>query len=526
MKSRVREDRNVAVHTLVLCLLLVLGNTASQAAESNHPNILMIMTDDVGYFNVGAYNLGMMGVPTPNIDRLAKEGILFTDHYAEPSCTPGRAAFITGQKPIRTGLTTVGMAGSPVGLDKRDPTLAEVLKPLGYRTGQFGKNHLGDRNEHLPTVHGFEVFYGNLYHLNTEEEPELSEWPQDPGFQKRYRPRGVLDCAATDVDDPTTDARFGRVGKQTIKDTGPLTRKRMETVDDEFLERSIDFMKSAVKDGKPFFVWYNPTRMHIYTHLREGRRNQAAPYTSDLDIYGSGMMELDDQVGRLLKTLEELGLEKNTIVLFTADNGAMATWWPDAGTTPFRGEKATTWEGGVRVPMLVRWPDRIPAGKVSNGIQDNTDLFTTLAAAAGVPDVAEKLKASSKVHIDGVNNLAHWTGDAPSARNIEYYYNEAQLTAIRIGNWKSHMMSREGFFDYNRPAALLFNLRMDPFEQHDGWKSQEIAMRLGVAWGGQVQDALGAWFGSLEAFPPRQKGGTLTPNPSHYQADQKGNSSP
>lgn len=509
--------REALMRSIAFALLAAAAVTAASAAETDRPNILMITTDDVGYFNVGAYNLGMMGVPTPNIDRLAKEGLLFTDHYAEPSCTPGRAAFITGQRPIRTGLTTVSTPGSPVGLDPRDPTLAEVLKPLGYRTGQFGKNHLGDRNEHLPTVHGFDVFYGNLYHLNTEEEPELGDWPKDPGFQERYRPRGVLDCAATSVDDATVDPRFGRVGKQTIKDTGPLTRKRMETVDDEFLDRAVEFMKSAAKDGKPFFVWHNPTRMHIYTHLRDGRRTQAAPYTSEMDVYGSGMMELDGQVGRLLQTLKELGIEKNTIVLFTADNGAMVTWWPDAGTTPFRGEKATTWEGGVRVPMLVRWPARIPAGKVSNGIQDNTDLFTTLAAAAGVPDVAAKLKVSEKVHIDGVNNLAHWTGNAPSARNVIYYYNESQLTAIRIGNWKSHMMTREGFFDYTRPSALLFNLRMDPFEKHDGWKSQEIAMKLGIAWGGQVQDALSAWFKSLKEFPPRQEGGTLTPNASDYQ---------
>lgn len=503
--------RMTTIRSLILLLAAATTGTVSQAA-TKHPNILMIMTDDVGYWNVGAYSHGMM-VPTPNIDRLAKEGILFTDHYAQPTCTPGRAAFITGQLPIRTGLTTVGMAGSPIGLDKRDPTLAEVLKPLGYRCGQFGKNHLGDRNEHLPTVHGFDEFYGNLYHLNTEEEPELGDWPKDEGFNQRYRPRGVLDCVATDTDDPTVDGRFGRVGKQRIKDTGALTRKRMETVDDEFLERSMQFMDKAVKEGRPFFVWHAPARMHIYTHLRPGREKLAAPYSSEMDLYGSGMMELDMQVGELLKKLDDLGVAKDTIVLFTADNGAMVTWWPDAGTTPFRCEKATTWEGGVRVPMLIRWPAQIPAGKVSNGIQDNTDLFTTLAAAASLPDVAEQLKKSHRVHIDGVNNLAHWTGSAPSARNIEFYYNEAQLTAIRIGNWKSHFMVREGFFDYNKPSALLFNLRMDPFEKHDGWKSQEMAMKLGIAWGGQVQDALAAHLKSLEDFPPRQKGGTLTPRP-------------
>ena len=492
-----------------LLLLAVLSLAA--AGETKRPNILVITTDDVGISNINLYSHGMMGTPTPNIDRIGKEGMFFTDHYAHPTCTPGRAAFITGQLPIRTGLTTVGMAGSPIGLQKEDPTLAEVLKPLGYRCGQFGKNHLGDRNEHLPTVHGFDEFYGNLYHLNTEEEPELGDWPKDAGFDQRYRPRGVLDCVATDVDDPTVDARFGKVGKQKIKDTGPLDSKRMETVDDEFLERSLGFIDRSVKDGKPFFVWHNPSRMHIYTHLREANKKLAAPYTSEIDIYGSGMMELDAQVGRLLKKLDELGVADNTIVAFTADNGAMVAWFPDAGTTPFRGEKATTWEGGVRVPMLIRWPKGIKAGKISNGIQTNEDLFTTLAAAAGVQDVAAQLKESHKVHIDGVNNLDHWTGDAPSKRNVVYYYNEMDLTAIRIGNWKSHFQAREGFFDYNKPSALLFNLRMDPFEKHDTHHSQFTAMRLGIAWGGQVQDALAAHFKTLAEFPPRQKGGTLKP---------------
>lgn len=492
-----------------LLLLLILANAAR--AETAKPNILVIMTDDVGISNINLYSHGMMGPPTPNIDRIGREGALFTDHYAHPTCTPGRAALITGQLPIRTGLTTVGMAGSPIGLQKEDPTLAEVLKPLGYRCGQFGKNHLGDRNEHLPTVHGFDEFFGNLYHLNTEEEPELGDWPKDPEFDKRYRPRGVLDCLSSDVDDPTVDPRFGKVGKQTIKDTGPLTSKRMETVDDEFLSRSLDFIDRSVKDGKPFFVWHNPSRMHVYTHLREANKKLAAPYTSDMDIYGSGMMELDAQVGQLLKKLDDLDVAKNTIVIFTADNGPMVSWFPDAGTTPFRSEKATTWEGGVRVPMLIRWPARIKAAKISNGIQTNEDIFATLAAAAGVEDVRAQLKASHKVMIDGENNLAHWTGDAPSRRNFVLYYNESDMTAIRIGNWKSHFMQREGFFDYNKPSALVFNLRMDPFEKHDTHQSQFTANRLGIAWGGQVQDVLAAHFKSLAEYPPRQKGASLKP---------------
>lgn len=477
------------------------------------PNILVIMPDDVGYWNVGAYNNGMM-VPTPNIDRIATEGLMFTDHYAAPSCTAGRAMFITGQLPIRTGLTTVGMAGSPIGLSAKDPTLAELLKPLGYRTGQFGKNHLGDRNEHLPTVHGFDEFYGNLYHLNTEEEPFLKTWPKDKNFNERYKPRGVLKCVATNVDDPTVDPRFGKVGKQKIEDTGPLDPKRMETVDEEFLKNAMTFIERSKQENKPFFVWFNPSRMHIYTHLKPESQNLATEFSSEFDVYGNGLMELDHMVGRILKKLDDLGLTENTIVIFTTDNGAMVDWFPDAGTTPFRGEKATTWEGGVRVPMLVRWPARIPAGKKSNGIQDHCDLFTTLAAAAGVDGVHENLKSSHRVYIDGVNNLAHWTGNAPSARNFEIYYNENDLTAVRIGAWKSHLQTREGFFDYNRPSALLINLRMDPFERHTEWKSREVAMRLGIAWGGQIQDLLGSHYKTLAEFPVRQKGGSLRSQPT------------
>ncbi len=479
---------------------------------TDKPNILVIMPDDVGYWNVGAYNNGMM-VPTPGIDRIATEGLMFTDHYAAPSCTPGRAMFLTGQLPIRTGLTTVGMAGSPIGLSEKDPTLAELLKPLGYRTGQFGKNHLGDRNEHLPTVHGFDEFYGNLYHLNTEEEPFLKTWPKEKDFNDRYRPRGVLRCVATNVDDPTVDPRFGRIGKQRIEDTGPLDPKRMETVDEEFLKHTISFIEKSKQEGKPFFAWFNPSRMHIYTHLRPENRNLATDFSSEFDIYGSGMMELDDMVGRILKKLDDLALTENTIVIFTTDNGAMVDWFPDAGTTPFRGEKATTWEGGVRVPMLVRWPARIPAGKKSNGIQDHCDLFTTLLAAAGIDGVHDKLKVSHKVYIDGVNNLAHWTSNAPSARNFEIYYNEKDLSAVRIGAWKSHLQSREGFFDYNRPSALLINLRMDPFERHTEWKSREVAMRLGIAWGGQIKDLLGNHYKTLQDFPVRQEGGNLKGQP-------------
>ncbi|MFN6164722.1 MAG: arylsulfatase [Planctomycetota bacterium] len=517
-KNRTMRTQLVSVGVLLLvcCQSHVMGQSqatktgGAEAGGSGLPNILVIMPDDVGYWNVGVYSHGMM-VPTPNIDRIAKEGILFTDHYSQPTCTPGRASFITGQLPIRTGLTTVGMPGSPIGLDHRDPTLAEVLKTRGYRTGQFGKNHLGDRNEHLPTVHGFDEFFGNLYHLNTEEEPELGDWPKDPEFNQRYLPRGVLDCKASDRDDPSVDPRFGRVGKQTIKDTGALNSKRMETVDEEFLARAQDFIGRSVKAKQPFFAWFAPSRMHIYTHLKPENTKLAKPFSSEFDIYGSGMMEHDGHVGQLLATLDELKVADNTIVIYTTDNGAMSAWWPDGGATPFRGEKATTWEGGVRVPMLIRWPAKIPAGKISNGIQEHQDLFATLAAAAGVPGVGEQLRRSHNVYIDGVNNLDHWTTGAPSARNRVYYYNEKELTAVRIGNWKSHFQSRDGFFDYNRPAALIFNLRMDPLEKHDGQKNNDIAMKLGIAWGGQVQDALREHSESLKQFPPRQTGGTLRP---------------
>ncbi len=482
-----------------------------QPAESSQqlPNIVVIMPDDVGYWNVGAYSHGMM-VPTPNIDRIAREGMLFTDHYAHPSSTPGRAAFITGQLPIRTGLTTVGLPGSPVGLDGRDPTLAELLKERGYRTGQFGKNHLGDRNSHLPTVHGFDEFFGNLYHLNTEEEPELAAWPKNnPEFDRKYRPRGVLDCVASNVSDPADDGRFGPMGRQKCIDTGPLTSKRMETVDEEFLARMMGFVKSSAEQGKPFFAWFNPSRMHIYTHLKTESRDLATPYSSEWDIYGSGLMEHDGHVGMILKQLEDLGIADNTIVIYTTDNGAMAAWWPDGGTTPFRGEKATTWEGGLRVPLLVRWPSKIKAGSVSNGIQTHEDLFTTLLSAAGIKNVQERLAKQDKVYIDGVDNLDNWINGAPSKRNSVIYYNENDLTAVRIGPWKSHIMTREGFFDYQKPSAKIFNLRQDPFEQRDGQKADDIAMALGVAYGGQIADLLGAHYATLAQYPPRQKSGTL-----------------
>lgn len=491
MKIRIPLWRNRAV-TL---LLLACGLAAAQTPE--RPNIVMIMADDIGPANVGIYTHGMM-VPTPNIDRLAREGMLFTDHYAEPSCTAGRAAFITGQMPIRTGLTTVGLPGSPIGLDKRDPTLAEILKARGYRTGHFGKSHLGDRDAHLPQNHGFDEFFGNLYHLNAEGEPEQRDYPTQALL--KYKPRGMIDAVAG----------------QPPRDIGPLTNKRMETVDDEITARSLKFIEASAKAKEPFFLWHNSTRMHVWTYLKPESRYLAAPYSSEEDIYGSGMIELDNHVGQLLKKLDDLGLAKNTIVLFTSDNGPQSYTWPDGGTTPFRGAKASTWEGGYRVPLLVRWPATIAAGSVSNGIQAHYDLFTTLASAAGVPNVAEQLKTSHKVHIDGLDNLAHWKGKAASARNSFIYYNERELVGTRIGPWKGLLKEREGFFDPLKQSYAFFNLRMDPYEQRGGNESNKLALRK--AWiGGQIQDLLTEHMLSLREYPPRQIGGSLRPDDATRQ---------
>ena len=342
----------------------------------------------MGYWNLSAYNHGAMGYRTPNIDRLAKEGALFTDYYGQQSCTAGRAAFITGQSPIRTGLTKVGLPGSPLGLQKDDPTIADLLKPLGYMTFQNGKNHLGDRNEFLPTVHGFDEFFGNLYHLNAEQEPENVDYPKNPAFAAKFGPRGVLKCKATTTDNPApADPRFGAWGKQTCEDTGPLTIERMKTADEEFLKATLDDMDLATKAGKPFFIWHNTTRMHIWTHLQPKYEAMVAKY----GLYGAGMQELDDNVGVLLKKLDDLGIANNTIVIFSSDNGAEVMSWPDGGATPFRGEKNTNWEGGYRVPFVIRWPGVVKPGTEVNEIAAHEDWMPTLLAAAGVPDVKEKL---------------------------------------------------------------------------------------------------------------------------------------
>lgn len=511
---------------IVLALIIT---TLPAVAQSQKPNILVIWADDLGVWNVGAYSHGMMG-RTPNIDRIAEEGMLFTDHYAQPSCTAGRAAFITGQYPIRTGLTTIGIPGSPLGLQKEDPTLAEVLKPLGYATGQFGKNHLGDRNEFLPTVHGFDEFYGNLYHLNAEEEPEQLDYPgrRNPEFMRRFGPRGVMHCFATDEDDPTEDPKYGRMGKQRCEDTGPLTRERMKTIDDEIVNGALGFIERAKKADKPFFVWVNTTRMHIWTHVPgEYIEKAVAQGRPEEDVFRAGMLQHDDHVGQLLKKLDDLGIADDTIVIHSTDNGYELLFWPDGGYSPFRGEKGTTWEGGVRVPMLVRWPGKIPAGRVSNGIQSHEDLYATLAAAAGEPDLKSKLlkgykmgDRSYKVHLDGFNNLDHWLGKTErSARNQYFYYDETNLTGLRVGDYKMKFgLKKSGLWWDQRvypSVPYLFNLRMDPMERIDP-ESEEwgymgryfMARKMWTMI--PAQGILAQHLKSLVEYPPRQRADSLS----------------
>jgi len=490
--------------------------------EQKKPNILVIMADDIGIWNISAYHRGMMGGRTPNIDRIAREGALFTDYYSQQSCTAGRASFITGQHPFRTGLLKVGMPGAKQGLQHSDPTIAELLKPHGYATAQIGKNHLGDRNEYLPTLHGFDEFYGNLYHLNAEEEPEDPDYPKAPeypNFRNNFGPRGLLDCKATNEDDPTEDQRFGRVGKQTIKDTGSLTRKRMETAEEELLARSLDFMDRTVKAGKPFFLWHNTTRMHAFTRLSSRWENK-----SGHGLYADGMMELDHVVGELLKKLDDLGIADNTIVLFTSDNGAEVMSWPDGGNTPFKGEKGTTWEGGMRVPGLVRWPGVIKPGTIFNEVISQEDWLPTFLAAAGDPKVKENLKQGIKVgdktfknHLDGYNFLPFFKGEEAKSprREIFYFDDNASLNAIRVNDWKIHFKIMEGNLaeatlkPLNMPQVI--NLRQDPFERFP--KESHMYFRW---WADKLwtfvpaQMIVDQFLQTFKEFPPSQKSGSFS----------------
>lgn len=494
----------------------VLFSTMAVAADK--PNILVIWGDDIGWQNISAYGHGTMGYTTPNIDRIANEGIKFTDHYAQPSSTAGRAAFITGQYPIRSGMTTVGQPGSDLGLKAESPTLAEELKKAGYRTGHFGKNHLGDRNEHLPTVHGFDEFFGNLYHLNTQEEAEQRDY-QNFGkefsgsleeYEARFGTRGVIHSKATDTADTTEHPRFGVVGKQSIEDTGPLTRKRMENFDsDEVIPLAKEFMGNAKDADEPFFVWLNTSRMHLYTRLDADWRYAAENYTTESDIHGSGMLQHDADIGDILAWLEEQGLAENTIIWYSTDNGPEHSAWPHGATTPFRGEKMTTYEGGVRVPSILRWPSTIESGRSLNGIQAHQDMFTTLAAAAGIEDVNKQVMEEQKQYIDGVNNLPYWKGEEEKSRRTHiFHYYEGKLTAVRMGPWKFHFSTKEDYYAnlVPRTMPLIFNIRMDPFESYDSTDSYGHLTQK-ISWLFQPMSVLmGEHLKSLAEYPPVQGG--------------------
>jgi len=479
------------------------------------PNILVIWGDDIGMWNLSCYHRGTMGNRTPNIDRIAAEGAIFTDHYGQQSCTAGRAAFITGQHPFRIGLLKVGLPGATLGLQAEDPTIADLLKNQGYVTGQFGKNHLGDRNEFLPTVHGFDEFFGNLYHLNAEEEPEDPQYPKDPRFKARFGPRGALRCKATDKDDPAVDPRFGQVGKQTIEDTGPISRKRMETVDEEFLAGTLDFMERAVKAQKPFFIWHNSTRMHCWTRLSPKYQDKTG-----YGLYADGMAQLDDVVGALLQKLDDLGVADNTIVVFSTDNGAEKFSWPDGGDTPFRGEKGSTWEGGMRVPQVVRWPGLIKPGTVINEIMSHEDWAVTLLAAAGEPDVKEKLQKGHaangktfKVHLDGYDQREMLAGKGPGRRNEIFYFDDnGNLNAVRVQDWKAHFATPGDWLYGGPPLPLSFprivNMRMDPLEAHVNFNESPMAMRWmadKMAAFVPMQAIVGMFLQTFKEFPQRQK---------------------
>lgn len=491
------------------------------SAPGGLPNILAIMGDDIGYWNLSAYNLGMMGYRTPNIDRIAREGMLFTDAYGEQSCTAGRAAFITGQSPFRTGLLKIGMPGEKQGLSPEDPTIAELLKPLGYATGQFGKNHVGDRNEHLPTVHGFDEFFGVLYHLNAYEEPENPDYPSDPEFFEKYGPRNIVHTYASEVDDPTEDPRFGPVGKQVIEDAGVLDTTRMETFDQEVLTTTMDFIDRASGSGQPFFVWFNSTRAHIFTHLGD-----AAEGATGLGVEADAIVEHDAMIGQLLQQLDDLGIADNTIVLYITDNGAELFSWPDGGMTPFRSEKNSNWEGAFRIPQMVRWPGRIPAGSISNDVFSLQDWLPTLMAAAGIPDVSEQLldgyQAGDKrfrVHIDGYNQLDHVTSGGENPRSEYFYFSDGgDLVGLRTRDrWKVLLMEQqssgldvwfEPFDDLRTPRIV--DMRGDPFERaldessyYDDW----LVRRLFVLY--PVRETLQAFFETFALYPPRQPDSVL-----------------
>jgi arylsulfatase A-like enzyme len=516
---------------LVVAALLVslgLAGAPSTSAQAKKPNIVVIMSDDVGIWNISAYHRGMMGGRTPNIDRIASEGALFTDYYAQQSCTAGRAAFILGQTPFRTGLLMVGLPGAKQGIQDKDPTIAELLKPLGYATAQIGKNHLGDRNEFLPTVHGFDEFYGILYHLNAMEEPYEYDYPKMANFKDRFGPRDILSSTASTVDDPTIDPRFGKVGKQVIKDEGPLpphpnmdpkATTNMEDIEQVLVQHSTDFMERSVKANKPFFLWHNSTRMHVWTHLSPKWENK-----SGFGLYADGMMELDWEVGELLKKIDDLGIADNTIVLFTSDNGPEIFTWPDGGNQPFRGEKGVTYEGGFRVPMLVKWPGVVKPGIIVNDIMAMEDWLPTLVAAAGEPDMKNKLlkgvtvgDKTFKTHLDGYNFIPYFKGEVAEGPRHEFFYfsNTADLMAMRYDQWKVSFKTIKGNLftgeASSTQAPIVTNLRQDPWERY-----QDESMNYGKWWGDKLWTMVPAtvivsqFLGTFKEYPPSQASGGLT----------------
>ncbi|MEX2168967.1 MAG: arylsulfatase [Pirellulales bacterium] len=504
----------------------LLSVSAAFAQDAKKPNIVVIFGDDIGVSNISAYSDGLMGYTTPNIDRLAHEGIRFLHYYGEQSCTAGRAAFLTGQHGIRTGLTKVGFPGAPMGMSQFDPSIGGLLKNLGYSTGQFGKNHVGDRNETLPTVNGFDEFFGNLYHLNAEEEPELPDYPKDPAFRAKFGPRGVLKCKATNVDDPTVDPRWGKVGKQTIVDSGPLTKKRMETIDDETSAAAIDYMKRQTAAKKPFFCWYNATRMHLRTHVRPEHRGR---YKHGDSEYIDGMIEHDETVGSLLKTLDDLGIANNTIVVYSTDNGPHMNTWPDGAMTHFRSEKNTNWEGAFRVPCLVRWPGVIKPGAVTNELMSHNDWIPTLCAIAGEPDIVNKCAKgytangiNYKVHLDGydqsafLRNVSGTVGNEPgvkSARDKFFYTDDdGLLVALRIGDYKlvfAEQRKQGTLGVWAEPFTKLrlqkiYNLYQDPFERADITSNTYWDWVLNhVQYGYQSMDEVAKFAATFKEFPPR-----------------------
>lgn len=488
-------------YILILTSFLFSTQTFSQ---NDKPNILIITVDDVGYYDLSCYHRGLAAYETPNIDRIAKNGMIVTDYYAQPSCTPGRAALITGQYPIRTGLTSVGQPGQKVGLQKEDPTLAEMLKPHGYSTALFGKWHMGDRNEYLPTIHGFDEFFGMMYHLNMMEMSEQPEFPKNPNFPGR--PRNMIHTWATEIDDEMEERRWGKVGKQKIEDKGPLNSKVMEDIDEIFMEHSLKWMEKQNSENKPFFLWYCPTRMHQKTHVGEKWRGK-----SGHSEYADGLMQLDWIVGQLLDKLENLGIADNTIVMFSSDNGVNMSHWPDAGTAAFRGEKGLTWEGGFRVPMLVSWPAKIPKDTYTGGFMTSEDWVPTLMAAIGDNNIKEDLltgKNGFKVHLDGYNQLEMLTDKAESKRHEFFYYGENKLRAFRVDQWKVHLSLKDEWLESatNLDGGLLLNIKLDPFERSPESKGHFLWMKE-KSWVLPIFVPYLRKHGkSMKEFPPRQKG--------------------